>query len=268
MLEARIGFGELPEGVASSDDVKLSSASVSADLALVDGTSISFSGTWTATTDRFTYGNDGPNGGVVHTGGRCLTVNIHAHQKFRDGRMTGTFAGQAVQSYPRPDDSSAAIFNNRFRYIEAPHGGLGLTRGEELAGRGELVARPRRRRPFTPAAFAAEQVRFDVEDEGVLVVVPDDGRAVTADLLHRARQATHLARCARLGRSYEHEVAATELAHPHAGLYAHLAPMHSCSSTQPPDQSLERVSTLHAVLLIRLSGIAEDRDGGDGPAAD
>jgi hypothetical protein len=125
LVDVRIGFGELPEGAASSDDLKLSSASVNALLALDDGTNVTFTGTWTATTDRFTYGNDGPNGGVVHTGGRCLTVNIHAHQKFRYGRMTGTFAGQAVQSYPRADDSSAAIFNNRFRYIEVSHGGCG-----------------------------------------------------------------------------------------------------------------------------------------------
>ncbi len=122
LLVLRTGIGDLPEAAATADELKLSSASVSADLTFDDATTAHFAGTWTATTDRFTYGNDGPNGGdSTHT--RCLTVNIHGHQKFRYGRMTGTLGGEPVESYPRADDSSAAIFHNRFRYMELHHGG-------------------------------------------------------------------------------------------------------------------------------------------------
>jgi hypothetical protein len=120
----RLGFGELPEGSAAVDALKLSSASISADLALQDGTSVAFAGTWTATSDRFTYGNDGPNGNpAIHT--RCLTVNVLAHQKVRYAKMSGTLAGQHIEPYLRPDNSTAAIFDNHFRYLELHHQGCG-----------------------------------------------------------------------------------------------------------------------------------------------
>src|SRR6478609_5492048 len=83
-----------------------------------------------------------------------------------------------------------------------------------LSGRCEVAVGPLRRRPFAAAALVAEQVRLDVVGERGLVAAPHDRGAVAANLLHDTRQAAYLARCLTLGRKYEHEIAATKLAHP------------------------------------------------------
>jgi hypothetical protein len=117
----RFGIGEL-QGEASVDQVHLQVASASVQVPMSDGSTFEFAGTWQATSDRMVFGNDGPATGFPrHYNDRCLTFNAHGHQKFVFAQMTGTLDGQPVQSYSF--DFAATIFNNRFQYIEVPHGG-------------------------------------------------------------------------------------------------------------------------------------------------
>lgn len=117
----RSGFGEL-DGEASVDTVHLSLASASFSLPMSDGSTFDFAGTWTATGDRLVFGNDGPaTGAPRHFVDRCATFNANGHQKFRPASMTGTLNGEPVHSYTHSFDAGT-IFNNRFLYIDVPHG--------------------------------------------------------------------------------------------------------------------------------------------------
>ncbi len=118
----RFGCGEL-DGEASVETVHLGVASAAFRLPMSDGSTFEFAGTWGATGDRFVFGNDGPDTGTPrHFVDRCTTFNGLGHQKYRPASMTGTLNGEPVHSYT---SFPAAIFNNRFLYIDVPHGGCG-----------------------------------------------------------------------------------------------------------------------------------------------
>ena len=112
--------------VAVSDHEHLSSAAVAAQVPLSDGSTFDFQGTWTATTDRFVYGNNGPEndeeGLPRHYNDKCTTFNANAHQTLRYATMSGTLDGHPVQSYASLADA-AVIFYNHFVYIDVSHGG-------------------------------------------------------------------------------------------------------------------------------------------------
>src|SRR5262249_20532595 len=55
----------LDPALASSDREHLSTASVAAQVPMGDGSTFDFQGTWTASSDRLLYGNDGPNAGEL-----------------------------------------------------------------------------------------------------------------------------------------------------------------------------------------------------------
>jgi hypothetical protein len=120
VTELRFGFGEL-DGDAAVDTVHLTVASAEFRLPMSDGITFDFAGSWSATGDRLVFGNDGPSTGAPrHVVDKCRTFNALGHQKFRLASMTGTLNGEAVHSYTaRP---AAFIFNNRFIYIDVPHG--------------------------------------------------------------------------------------------------------------------------------------------------
>lgn len=104
--------------IATSDREHLSTATVAARVPMSDGTWFDFFGTWTAATDRFVYGNDGPaNHGLQrHFNDKCNTTIYNVHQKFRFATMSGYLNGQAIQTYTF--DFTAAIFHNQFVYID------------------------------------------------------------------------------------------------------------------------------------------------------
>jgi hypothetical protein len=119
----RFGFGEL-DGEASVDTVHLSLASAAFTLSMSDGSTFDFAGTWTALGERLVFGNDGPaTGAPRHFVDRCRTFNANGHQKFRPASMTGTLNGEPIHSYTSSGPFAATIFNNRFLYIDVPHGG-------------------------------------------------------------------------------------------------------------------------------------------------
>jgi hypothetical protein len=117
----RSGGGEL-DGEASVDTVHLQTAAASLRLPMSDGSTLEFEGNWQAITDRQLFGNDG-EGGPVHFVDPCQTLNSHAHQKFTGAAMTGTANGEPVHSYTF--SPTAYIFNNRYLFIDVPHGGPG-----------------------------------------------------------------------------------------------------------------------------------------------
>jgi hypothetical protein len=119
----RQGAAEL-DGEASVDTVHLGDGSAAFRLPMSDGSTFEFAGTWRAIGDRVVWGNDGPaTGAPRHFVDRCTTFNGLGHQKFRPASMTGTLNGQSVHSYTV--GVYAGIFNNRFLYIDVPHGGCG-----------------------------------------------------------------------------------------------------------------------------------------------
>jgi hypothetical protein len=112
--------------IAVSDRQHLSSATVAAQVPLSNGSTFDFQGTWTATSDRFVYGNNGPlnefEGLPRHYNDKCITSNANAHQTLRNATMSGTLNGHPVRSYASLEDA-AAIFYNHFVYIDVSHGG-------------------------------------------------------------------------------------------------------------------------------------------------
>jgi hypothetical protein len=104
------------------DALHLQTASAEFVLPMSDGTTLDFSGTWTADSDRQHYGVDGPATGLPrHYSDPCLTVNAHGHQKFTFASMSGTLNGQALHSYTA-SPFAATIYNNRFEYVFVTHG--------------------------------------------------------------------------------------------------------------------------------------------------
>src|SRR5262249_41267093 len=112
--------------VAVSDHQHLSSAAVAAQVPLSNGSTFDFQGTWTATTDRFVYGNKDPQNGKKglprHKNKKATTLTATAHQTFRYATMKGTRNGNPVQSYASLADA-AVIFYGHFVYIDVSPGG-------------------------------------------------------------------------------------------------------------------------------------------------
>jgi hypothetical protein len=112
----------LDPALASSDREHLSTASVAAQVRMSDGSTFDFQGTWTASSDRVVYGNDGPDAGAIrHFVDKCSTDNANAHQKYRLATMSGTLNGQPVHTYTTIPDAGV-IFYNHFVYIDTTHG--------------------------------------------------------------------------------------------------------------------------------------------------
>jgi len=108
--------------VVSSDREHLSTATVAAQVPMSDGSTFNFQGTWTATSDRVVYGNNGPDAGLPrHLVDECSTANANAHQKYRLATMSGTLNGQPIHTYSVLDDAGV-IFYNHFVYIDTTHG--------------------------------------------------------------------------------------------------------------------------------------------------
>ena len=79
------GFSEDP--AVSFDRQHLSTAHLVDQVHLSDGSDLEVQATWTATSERLQYGNDGPAlaeaGRLHHVHTRCLTEVNQAHQKYR-----------------------------------------------------------------------------------------------------------------------------------------------------------------------------------------
>lgn len=99
-VESEVGFG-FRDGVdVTFDRTHLGSATVRAhDLALTDGTTVDLDATWTATSDLFRYGNDGPAlvgpDNPRHFHADCITLNNDGHQVFRTARVDAVVNGIA-----------------------------------------------------------------------------------------------------------------------------------------------------------------------------
>jgi len=87
---------------------------------------------WTAASDIYVFGNDGPFGFGLprHFVDRCVTQIENAHERFTTARVTGTINGISVDAFgpsylpwpgTGPDDARGAIFNNRFTVLVASH---------------------------------------------------------------------------------------------------------------------------------------------------
>jgi len=118
-------FGDIVDpSVASSDREHLSTATVVAQVPMSDGSTFDFRGVWTAISDRYLYGNDGPvnadEGLPRHYVDKCTTINDNAHQKYVDAAMSGTLNGQPVHTYSA--FPSGFIFYNHFVYVDVTHG--------------------------------------------------------------------------------------------------------------------------------------------------
>jgi hypothetical protein len=116
--------GILLNPTVTFDQQHLSFLSVDADVPMSDGSTFDFQGTWSATSARMQFGNDGPSlddfGLPRHYVDNCSTVNDQAHQKIRVADMIGTLNGAPVQSYP--DIDIDFIAHNHFVFIDVAHG--------------------------------------------------------------------------------------------------------------------------------------------------
>jgi hypothetical protein len=115
--DAVLGFRDGAD--VTFDQQQLSSATIHApDLSLDDGTTVDLEATWTATSPRMLWGNDGPAlddfGLVHHEHSKCLTVETQAHQKFRLAHVLAVVDG--VTS--RYDGRFAFLAYNQFIGVE------------------------------------------------------------------------------------------------------------------------------------------------------
>jgi hypothetical protein len=87
---------------------------------------------WTAASNIYVFGNDGPFGFGLprHFVDRCVTQIENAHERFTTAHVTGTIDGISVDAYDPsylpwpgtgPADALGAIFDNRFTVIVASH---------------------------------------------------------------------------------------------------------------------------------------------------
>jgi hypothetical protein len=115
--DAVLGFRDGAD--VTFDRQHLSTATVrAADLRLSDGTSVDLEATWTATSPRMLWGNDGPSledfGLVHHAHSKCLTEQNQGHQKFRLAHVLAHVDG--VTS--RYDGRFAFLAYNQFLGVE------------------------------------------------------------------------------------------------------------------------------------------------------
>jgi hypothetical protein len=83
---------------------------------------------WTAASDVYVFGNDGPFGFGLprHVANRCENLMENAHERFTTARVTGTLNGRSLDSYERsylpwpgtgPADAHGAVFDNHFTVL-------------------------------------------------------------------------------------------------------------------------------------------------------
>ena len=127
--ETDVRFGVLPvvdAAAVSYDREHLGFASLRATIPMDDGTDAAVDLEWSAISERFVYGNDGPAladfGLDRHHVDRCSTQVNQGHQKFRLAAMTGRIDGHPVQSYV--SFPSAYISFNLFVSVDVAHGKL------------------------------------------------------------------------------------------------------------------------------------------------
>jgi hypothetical protein len=116
--------GLLIDPTVAFDEQHLSFLSVRAEVPMSDGSTFDFQGTWSATSDRMHFGNDGPSldqfGLPRQYVDSCSTVNDQAHQNDVLANMSGELNGTPVQSYP--DLGLDFIAHNHFIFIDVTHG--------------------------------------------------------------------------------------------------------------------------------------------------
>jgi hypothetical protein len=118
-VESDVAQGFVVGADVTFDRQHLSYASVRApDLQMSDGTVVDLEATWTATTDRMLWGNDGPAladfGRVRHLHTDCLNMVSQGHQKVRGASVQAIIDG--VES--RYDGRYAFMSFNQFITIE------------------------------------------------------------------------------------------------------------------------------------------------------
>ncbi len=62
----RSGFGEFEDAALTVNTVTLERAFLTIAIPMSDGSTFDFAGAWTATSDRFVFGSDGPATGLPH----------------------------------------------------------------------------------------------------------------------------------------------------------------------------------------------------------
>jgi hypothetical protein len=115
--QAALGFRDGAD--VDFDQPHLSTATVRAPgLTLDDGTTVNLEATWTATSPRMQWGNDGPAieefGRTHHLHERCLTEEFQAHQKFRLASVSATVDGLTS----RYDGRFAFLAYNQFVAVQ------------------------------------------------------------------------------------------------------------------------------------------------------
>lgn len=115
--DATVGFEDGAD--VSFDQQHLSTATVRAPgLAMSDGTSVNLEATWTATSPRMMWGNDGPAldefGRVHHQHTACETIENQGHQKLRLANVAAVVDGVAS----RYDGRFAFLAYNQFISVD------------------------------------------------------------------------------------------------------------------------------------------------------
>jgi hypothetical protein len=119
-------FGTAANPAVVFDEQHLLTAGVDASVLMSDGTTAIVHATWSSTSDRDVFGNNGPflagNGLPRHYVDSCVTANVNAHQKLRFATATGTLNGIPFQSYS--DFAFAAwLHTSQFLFLDVTHGG-------------------------------------------------------------------------------------------------------------------------------------------------
>ncbi|MGN6798324.1 MAG: hypothetical protein ACTHKS_09250 [Gaiellaceae bacterium] len=118
--------GAIDDPAVTFDDQHLDYATLAASVPMSDGTTADIHATWTPTSSRQVFGNDGPylagHDTPRHFNEGCVTANTNAHQKVRLGIASGTLDGAPFQSYG--DFPFAGwIQTAKFLLLTADHGG-------------------------------------------------------------------------------------------------------------------------------------------------
>jgi len=114
-------FGFTEDVEVAVDAQHLTFLRASASVPMEDGTSISFELTWTALSERFVFGNDGPLNAIEGLSrfvrSDCGVEINNAHQKFVYATYTGTIDGQAAAPDPNDPPDFTEIADGHFVYL-------------------------------------------------------------------------------------------------------------------------------------------------------
>jgi hypothetical protein len=114
-------FGVTADVDVSVDAQHLTFLHAVSDVPMDDGTSISLDLTWTAASERFVFGNDGPLNAVEgltrFTKTDCGAEINNAHQKFVYANYSGTIDGLAATNSPFDPPDYTEIANGHFVYL-------------------------------------------------------------------------------------------------------------------------------------------------------